>query len=89
VQPQNDKGATRALILGIVSLLICGVLLGPAAIYEGVQSRKRIAQSGGALTGDALALAGIILGVIGVVAAIAVIAFTISTSGGTSTSVRR
>jgi hypothetical protein len=72
-QPVRDKGATKALILGIVSLLICGLVFGPAAIGEGTKARNRIRASGGALTGDGLALAGIWLGGIGLVAALGLI----------------
>jgi hypothetical protein len=67
---QTDKGARTSLILSIVSLLICGVILGPAAIVEGVKARKRIRESNGRLTGDGMALAGIIIGVIATVAAV-------------------
>ena len=62
--PQHEKGATTSLVLGIVSFFICGIIFGPAAIIEGVKARKRIAQSNGQLTGDGMALAGIILGVV-------------------------
>ncbi len=62
--PQLDKGARTSLILGIVGFLICGIILGPAAIIEGVKARKRIRESNGYLTGDGLALAGIILGAV-------------------------
>lgn len=62
VQPTMDKGARTSLIAAIVGIFICGVLLGPAAVYEGTKARKRIRESNGALTGDGLALAGIVLG---------------------------
>ena len=54
-------------MLGIVSLFCCGIVLGPAAIYEGVKSRRSITDSGGSLDGDGMALAGIILGAVAVV----------------------
>lgn len=57
-----DKGATLSLILAAVALVVCGILLGPAAIAEGVKARRRIAASGGGLTGDGRAIAGICLG---------------------------
>lgn len=66
--PQAEKGATTSLVLGIVGFFICGILLGPAAIIEGVKARKRIRESNGMLTGDGMALAGIILG--GIVSAL-------------------
>ena len=43
-------------------MFICGVILGPAAFIEGLKARKRIRESGGTLTGDGLALAGMIVG---------------------------
>jgi hypothetical protein len=67
---ETDKGARTSLILSIVSLVICGVILGPAAVVEGVKARRRIRDSNGRLTGDGMALAGIIIGVIATVAAI-------------------
>ncbi len=66
VAPQNDKGSVTSLVLGIVGMLCCGIILGPAAIYEGVKARRRIAASNGTLTGDGMALAGIILGSVAV-----------------------
>jgi hypothetical protein len=58
----TDKGATKSIVLGVVGLLICGVILGPAAIVEGVQARRRIAASGGGLSGNAQAIVGICIG---------------------------
>lgn len=52
-------------MLGIVSLLFCGLLTGIPAIVLGVKARKQIAGSGGRLEGDGTALAGIITGAIG------------------------
>ncbi len=59
-----DKGARTSLVLGIVGFVIYGVILGPAAIIEGVKARKRIRLSNGYLTGDGMAIAGIVLGAI-------------------------
>ena len=60
-RPPNAPGATKAMWLGIVSLLCCS-LLGPWAIYTGVQVRFRIRVSNGRLGGEGYAIAGIILG---------------------------
>jgi Domain of unknown function (DUF4190) len=57
-------GATKTLVLGLVSVLCCGIL-GPFAIYTGVQTRFRIRVSNGRLGGDGLAIAGIFFGTIG------------------------
>lgn len=70
-QPRTrDKGAVRSMVLGIVSLLICGIFFGPAAIYQGRKSLKRIEESGGSLDGDGFARAGVILGIIGTIGAV-------------------
>ncbi len=68
---RNDGLAIAALIAGIVSIvcswLCLGILLGPAAGIMGFISRQRVAASGGRLGGGGMALAGLILGVIGFV----------------------
>ena len=63
--PRTDGLAIASLIVGILSLLCCGVILGPAAAIMGFISRNRITQSGGAIGGGGLAMAGLILGVVG------------------------
>ena len=65
--PQRCGNATAALVLGIVSLVICGVILGPVAIVLGSKAKRQIAQSRGRLTGAGSASAGIALGVLGLV----------------------
>ena len=57
-----DRGANLSIVLGIVGLLLCGILLGPAAVVEGVKARRRIAASGGGLSGNARAVVGIVIG---------------------------
>ncbi len=69
---RNDGLAIGAVVVGILSLVcswpFClGILLGPAAGIMGFISRQRVASSGGTLGGGGLALAGLILGVIGFV----------------------
>ncbi len=63
--PRTDGLAIASLIVGILSLLCCGIILGPAAAIMGFISRNRIAQSGGAIGGGGMAMAGLILGVVG------------------------
>jgi hypothetical protein len=63
--PRTDGLAIASLIVGILSLLCCGFLLGPAAAIMGFISRNRITASGGAVGGGGLAMAGLILGVVG------------------------
>jgi hypothetical protein len=88
--PQTSPKATWALVTGIIALVMgcCGVLglVGIASVVLGVQARRDIAASRGALTGDGAALAGIILGAIGAVSGLVmgVIGFALFTSGDSS-----
>ncbi len=73
VPPARVEGmANGALVAGILSLL-CGllgvgsILVGPIAVMLGVFARRRINDSGGALTGMNRAVAGIVLGIVGFV----------------------
>lgn len=69
VAPHTDGLAIGALISGILALVCTvaclGLILGPAALIMGFISRSRIASSGGRLTGGGLAIAGVILGILG------------------------
>jgi hypothetical protein len=71
---RTDGLAIGALIVGILSLLCSvaclGVLLGPAAAIMGFISRQRVTASGGTMGGGGLALAGLILGIVGFVASV-------------------
>jgi hypothetical protein len=90
---RTDGLAIASLVIGIVSIvcsfLCLGVILGPTAAIMGFIARQRIATSGGALGGGALAMVGLILGIIGFVASVgAFFAFALlgtfnSTSGST------
>ena len=91
--PRTDGLAIGSLITGILSLVcfwpFClGILLGPAAAIMGFISRQRVAASGGTVGGGGLALAGLILGILGFLAsagwAIAWIAL-VSHGGSTTT----
>lgn len=75
--PQTAGKATTSLVLGIISLLFCGLLLGIPAIFVGISARKEIRASNGRLGGEGLALGGIITGVIGTLWSIVVIAIVI------------
>jgi uncharacterized protein DUF4190 len=81
--PRTDGLAIAALIVGIISLVcsfFClGIVLGPAGAIMGFISRQRISTSGGALGGGAMAVIGLILGVIGFV--VSVIFFFLWISG--------
>lgn len=70
--PQKDSSATTAMVLGIVSVagtFFCGItaVLGPFALVMGLNAKRRIDASGGALTGRGEAQAGFVLGIIGTV----------------------
>jgi hypothetical protein len=64
-----------SLALSVVLLGIPGLVLGPGAAIMGLISRRRIAASLGTLGGGGVALAGLILGVIGFGASIALLVF--------------
>jgi hypothetical protein len=69
---RKDGLAIGALVVGILAVvcswpLCLGLLLGPAGGIMGFISRQRIAASGGQVGGGTMALAGLILGVIGFV----------------------
>ncbi len=84
--PQTNQKAVWALVLGILSIVACGLLAGIPALIVGGSARKEIAASGGGQTGDGMAKAGVIMGWISVaitvvvVLLIAVGTFTISTT---------
>jgi hypothetical protein len=64
--PQNHGSATTALILGILSFVCCG-LLGIPAYIIGKRAEREILASNGTLTGDGMAKAGWILGLIAMI----------------------
>ena len=59
----SDRGATRALVLGVLSLPF-GVFA-PFAIWTAVRSLRRINESQGATRGATRAAAGLVAGVLG------------------------
>lgn len=65
VQGPNHPSAVPSLVLGILSLVMCGFFTGVPAMVMGRRARKEIAASGGAYTGDGLATAGFVTGLIG------------------------
>jgi hypothetical protein len=72
--------ATIALVLGILSPLTCGVVLGPIAIWYGRKAQQQIRAHPATLGGDGLATVGIWLGAIGIV--VFVIELLIAVSSG-------
>lgn len=68
--PQNSSKAVAALVVGIVSPILglcCAIigLVGIVAVVLGRNAQKEIAASNGRLTGEGMAKAGVILGIIG------------------------
>ncbi len=76
---RTDGLAIGALITGIASLVcsfLCfGIALGPAAAIMGYISRQRIAAGGGSVVGGGLAIAGLVLGIVGFLASVGWFAF--------------
>ncbi len=64
VPPQNNGKAITALVLGLVSFLCCGPFTGIPAFFIGRKAKREIAASNGTQTGEGLATAGWILGLI-------------------------
>ena len=61
------------MILGILGIICCGLFAAIPAAILGSQARNEIAASGGMQTGDGMAQAGLILGVIGIVLSVLVV----------------
>lgn len=65
--PQSASSqAVTALIVGILSLVCCPVL-GPFAWYLGQQERKAVREGRSASASEALAVAGMVLGILGTI----------------------
>jgi hypothetical protein len=64
--PEQNKKALWSMILGIVSMVCCGLFAGIPAIILAQQAKKEIAASGGRQTGAGMATAGLVLGIIAV-----------------------
>ena len=62
----RDRSATRALVLGLLSLPFG--IFAPFAIWSGARSLRRIGASNGALRGGVSAAAGLIAGMLGLAA---------------------
>ena len=63
------------MILGILGPLCCGIFTAIPALILGIMARKEIDASGGSQSGRGMAIAGIILGIVGIVLSLAIIAF--------------
>jgi hypothetical protein len=63
----NSSKATTSLVLGICSLVACGLFLGIPAMILGRQAKREIEASQGQLGGEGLATAGFVTGLIGTI----------------------
>jgi hypothetical protein len=72
--PKTSSKAIASLVCGIVGLLCFGIILGPVALGLGLSAKKEIESSNGAVTGGGMATAGIVLGVLAIVAFIGFVA---------------
>lgn len=77
--------AVAALVLGILGipavLVLVGLLLAVLALIFGLVARSQIQRSGGAQGGGGMAIAGIVLGSIGIVLEVIVIVVAATTGG--------
>ena len=73
VPPKTSPLAIWSLVLGILSLTCFYILAAIPAVICGHVARSRIKHSAGTLTGDGLALAGMITGYIGVALSVVVL----------------
>ena len=65
--PQTPGSAIAALVCGILAVLGCMFFTGIPAMVLGRRAKREIEQSGGALTGEGLATAGFVTGLIGTI----------------------
>jgi ABC-type phosphate transport system permease subunit len=63
-------GATASVVCGILGFFIFGFILGPVAIGKANAARKQIAAHPDRYTGEGLATAGTVLGVIDIIGAV-------------------
>ena len=67
VAPPASSKATTSLVLGIVSIVMCGLFLGVPAMIVSRQAKQEIAASQGRLGGEGMATAGFVTGLIGTI----------------------
>jgi hypothetical protein len=72
-QPKNSALAIWSLVLGILSLTCFSIFSAIPGVICGHKALSRIKQSGGALTGQGLAIAGLVTGYLGILWALVVI----------------
>lgn len=82
--PQQNQKALWAMILGILSIVCCGIFAGIPALILGNSAKNEIAASGGMQTGDGMAKAGVILGWISIALSIIGLIFALTTGAFTN-----
>lgn len=76
--PKTSGMAIASLVLGIASLVCCGPVVGILAIVFGAIALSSIRQNPRQLSGDGLAIGGIVLGALGIVGGIVGMAVMLS-----------
>jgi len=64
LQKKNAPGATSSLVWGILGFFICGLIFGIVAISNANKAKKLIREQPDVYTGDGLATAGLVIGII-------------------------
>jgi len=72
-QPKTSALAIWSLVLGVLSLVCFSILSGIPGVICGHKALSRIKQSGGTLTGQGLAIAGLVTGYLGILWAVIMI----------------
>jgi hypothetical protein len=72
--PRLDARAVASLVCGIGGLLIFGLVLGAVAFFLGRRSRREISERPWMLRGSGVATAGMVLGMVDVVAYFVIVA---------------
>ncbi|MCU1450214.1 MAG: putative rane protein, partial [Acidimicrobiales bacterium] len=84
--PQTENLAVIALILAIASFVVCPVIPAIVALVLGSNAKKKIAMSGGALTGDGLVTAATIVAWVNIgLAALAIVGIVLLAVLGSTT----
>jgi len=83
--PQTNQKAMWSMILGIVSIVCCGIFAGIPALILGSSAKNEITASGGMQTGEGMAKAGVILGWISIALSILGVIFALTTGALTNT----
>jgi hypothetical protein len=78
VVPQNHRKATMSLVFGILGLFCLPLVFSFLAIMYGRQAKMDIDRSPGAYSNRGMAAAGYVLGIVGLVFGVVLIAYRVS-----------